>query len=120
MIWLYMQMCKIKQNYPSKAAVELVKVYVCLRGLFSLSGLAGWVLMCALYICPLPPVHLNLTTSKHTFSHCPKQILRLKGGWVGVGMCVCVGGHFCFLATLVALHFTPVSKWVSEQSFGLA
>ena len=25
-----------------------------------------------------------------------------------------------FLATLVALHFTPVSKWVSGQSFGLA
>ena len=25
-----------------------------------------------------------------------------------------------FLATLVALHFTPVSEWVSGQSFGLA
>ena len=25
-----------------------------------------------------------------------------------------------FLATLVALHLTPVSKWVSGQSFELA
>ena len=33
----------------------------------------------------------------------------------------CNGGSLnLFLATLVALHFTPVSKWVSEQSFGLA
>ena len=27
--------------------------------------------------------------------------------------------HFVFLATLVALHSTPVSEWVSGQSFGL-
>ena len=33
------------------------------------------------------------------------------------GLCKDLGrGALVFLATLVALHFTPVSKWVSESA----
>ena len=38
----------------------------------------------------------------------------------GIGGPATEDSSFSFLATLVALHLTPVSKWVSGQSFELA
>ena len=60
----------------------------------------------------LPATQLRFTGSQ-------ELELKLPAGRT-VGELRCEISVFSFLATLVALHFTPVSEWVSGQSFGLA